>query len=482
MKILKRLLSIVLIFMGILFIAVVVILFTDTLGTKYLETEKSEIADNKSFLIVNANIIPMSEDTTLNNKMVYIKDGIITAIDDIITVSDIEVVNAKGAYLMPGLIDMHVHLWDRYELGLYLSNGVTAIRNVWGMPMHLRIKSAINNNEILAPSFYTSGPKLTGPEFIGDDNLNLSNPKEGMQKVISYKERGYDFIKTYYGLPEDIFAAIIKQASISNMDIIAHVSQKVPYSYHFNPQILSIEHAEDIVQRALNYQLDTLSLNQIVTDFRNSPHTSFCPTLMAFYNIYNMLIDEDILSSEDVELMNPSIQLMDSKSQFERWQTSKQEDATTVDRIKNQHDFHLLIIQKLNAAGVNIICGTDAGIGVTIPGASIHQELAFYKEAGLTNYEVLKTATLNASKVHKMMNNMGSIEIGKVANLLLLEDNPLTDLSALKQPQIVFINGQKLERDTLNYFEKKARNRSNLIATILRYIENLILENSTITE
>jgi len=203
---------------------------------------------------------------------------------------------------------------------------------------------------------------------------------------------------------------------------------------------------------------------------------------MAFYNIYNMLIDEDILSSEDVELMNPSIQLMDSKSQFERWQTSKQEDATTVDRIKNQHDFHLLIIQKLNAAGVNIICGTDAGIGVTIPGASIHQELAFYKEAGLTNYEVLKTATLNASKVHKMMNNMGSIEIGKVANLLLLEDNPLTDLSALKQPQTVFINGQKLERDTLNYFEKKARNRSNLIATILRYIENLILENSTITE
>jgi len=253
--------------MGILFVAVVVILFTDTLGTKYLETEKSEIADNKSFLIVNANIIPMSEDTTLNNKMVYIKDGIITAIDDIITVSDIEVVNAKGAYLMPGLIDMHVHLWDRYELGLYLSNGVTAIRNVWGMPMHLRIKSAINNNEILAPSFYTSGPKLTGPEFIGDDNLNLSNPKEGVQKVISYKERGYDFIKTYYGLPEDIFAAIIKQASISNMDIIAHASQKVPYSYHFNPQILSIEHAEDIVQRALNYQLDTLSLNQIVTDF-----------------------------------------------------------------------------------------------------------------------------------------------------------------------------------------------------------------------
>jgi imidazolonepropionase-like amidohydrolase len=137
---------------------------------------------------------------------------------------------------------------------------------------------------------------------------------------------------------------------------------------------------------------------------------------------------------------------------------------------------HIKIIKKLHKEGVTFICGTDAGIGVTIPGFSIHQELAFYKKAGLSNYEVLKTATINASKTHSIMNNMGTIEVGKIANLLLVDSNPLLDLSALQNPTIVFIKGRKLNKDSLNYFEEKARNRKNLIASAVRYLENLIFE------
>jgi len=102
--------------------------------------------------------------------------------------------------------------------------------------------------------------------------------------------------------------------------------------------------------------------------------------------------------------------------------------------------------------------------------------LAFYKEAGLSNYEVLKTATVNASQTHAMMNQLGTIEKGKLANLLIVDENPLTHLATLEDPTYVFVKGRKLNRETLNSFNEKAKNRKNVVATGLKYLENLIVE------
>ncbi|WP_397446014.1 amidohydrolase family protein [Polaribacter sp. R77954] len=476
MKILKRILKIVFALIGLLALIAIFIVWIDVSGTNYLEIDKNDSAYHNSYLITHVNIIPMNQDTVLVDKMVYIKDGIIEKIADTIEVNAIQIIDGENKYLTPGLIDMHVHVWDRYELGLYLSNGVTAIRNLWGMPMHLRIKEDVFEENIFSPSFFTTGPKLTGSEFIGDDNLNLTNPKEAEEAVISYKERGYDFIKTYYGLNKPIFDAVIEQANISDMDIVAHPSQKVPFIYHLNSQIKSIEHAEEIVQQPLQFDLDTLKLQPIIDSISQSKNTSYCPTIMVFNNIYQMMMNDNILDSETLQYMNPLIKMDDSKRQFERWFNAKQKDPSTVDRIKKQHDFHLTIVKKLHEAGVPIICGTDGGIGVTLPGFSIHKELAFYKEAGLSNYEVLKTATVNASQTHAKMNQLGTIEKGKLANLLIVNENPLANLATLENPTYVFIKGRKLNREMLDFFNEKAKNRKNLMATALSYLENIIIE------
>lgn len=476
MKLLKGILKLVFILIGLLILTIIITLGIDAYRTNYLKVKNNEFANNDTYLISHVNVVPMSQDTVLLDKMVYIKDGMIQSIEDSIDIKGVKIIDAQSKYLTPGLIDMHVHVWDRYELGLYLSSGVTAVRNLWGMPMHLRIKEDINNDEIISPMFYTTGPKLTGPEFIGDDNLNLTSPEEARKKVISYQKRGYDFIKTYYGLTEELFDAILEQARLSDMDIVAHPSPKVPYNYHFDPQIKSIEHAEDIIQQPLNYKLDTVKLKEVIDGLAKSKQSYFCPTLTAYNNIYQMLIDDNILASERVELMNPIIKKTDSKAQFDRWHNTKLGDSSIVLSIKNQHDFHLRIIKELHKAGVPIICGTDSGIGVTVPGMSIYSELAFYKEAGLSNYEVLKTATVNAAKTHSKMNDMGTIEAGKVANLILVDNNPLLDLSELQNPAAVFIKGRKLERETLDSFLEKARNRKNLMASGIRYLEYLTLE------
>ncbi|MCB9260471.1 MAG: amidohydrolase family protein [Ignavibacteriales bacterium] len=477
MKFIKWLLFSFITLLIILSLFIFIVFKIEESKTSYLKLSDNPSLKINTYTIKNVNIIPMNVDTVFVKMNIEIVDGVIKRMSKELNGTEKNIIDAKGKYLTPGLIDMHIHLWDRFELGLYLANGVTTVRNLWGMPMHLRIKNEIDNDEMLSPLFITSSPKLTGAEFIGDDNLNLYSPDEAREKVIKYEEDGYDFIKSYYGLTRDIYDAIIDQAIKSNISIVAHPSQKVPFAYHFNPQIVSIEHAEDIVQEALNFQLDSVKLDQVVKDFSKS-NISFCPTLMAFYNIYRMIKDEDILSTKSALMMNPLIQSTDSRDQFDRWQNSKANDSNIPIHIKKQHDFHLRIVKQFNDAGINIICGTDAGIGITVPGQSIHEELAFYKEAGLNNYDVLKTATINASKVHKQLNNLGSIEKGKIANLILTSDNPLENLTVLKHPEWVMVKGRIINKKYLNEFVINANERSNLLITALRYLEYLVIERS----
>jgi imidazolonepropionase-like amidohydrolase len=174
--------------------------------------------------------------------------------------------------------------------------------------------------------------------------------------------------------------------------------------------------------------------------------------------------------------MNPAIRMIDSKRQYERWRAEKEKDSAIAKKILNQHKFHLLIIKRLHEAGVNIVCGTDAGIGITAPGFSIHDELQFYSDAGLSNYEVLKTATVNPSKTHSVLSNVGVIEKGKTANIILLEKNPLKDLNALKRIKMVVVKGKLLNENILHKFKTKAKNRNNFVATLFRYLEYLLVE------
>lgn len=462
LKSVLTLLLILLVFTG-------VILVLDDQRTGYLEPAEHPETGGNSWLITHVNVIPMTRDTVLADHSVLIKDGRIAEVGRNIAPGEYPVIDGDHAYLMPGLTDMHVHVWDQYELGLYLSNGVTTVRNLWGRPFHLKLKKHIGEGKLLGPQFFTSGPKLTGPEFLGDDNTNLYSAEEAREIVRKSYEKGFDLVKTYYGLPEAYFEAILEEANTYDLDIASHTSNKVDYAAYFNPQVKTIEHAEDIVQQGLNYTLDTVKLKELVAKFAEADGTSFCPTLIVYYNIYNMLTQEDILEAPSVGLMNPMIRKVDSRAQFDRWANTKLEDPGITEKIKTQHEFHLMAVKALHDAGVNIVCGSDAGIGVTPPGAAIHDELAFYREAGLSPYEVLRTATANPAQVHDFLRETGTVAPGKRADLLLLDKNPLVHPETLQDAQWVMVEGRKLNRDLLDEFEAKAMNRKNLFATLLRY-------------
>ncbi|MCW5518087.1 amidohydrolase family protein [Muriicola sp. Z0-33] len=476
MKHLKNVIKIIAALLLTLTIVCIVFLVVNAHNTAYLKIKNNPGLNETSYLITNINIVPMSKDTILANKTLWVKNGIIENIADSIVLEGIEIIDGKSKFLSPGLVDMHTHLWDKQELGLYLANGVTTIRNLWGYPMHLRIKKALNAENIIGPQFYTSSPKLTGENDLGDDKVQISTPEKAKQLVISYKKRGFDFIKTYAGIPENIENAILEQSILSNISVVAHPSREIPYLDQFQPQISSIEHAEEIIQQALEYKLDSLKLDTIIQKFALT-QKSFCPTLTGYYKIFEMLeLGENVLTSDPAYYINPLIQKVDSKVQYDRWANEKENNSSIKSYIYAQHQFHLYIIKRMNEAGVNIICGTDAGIGITAPGYSIHQELGLYKEAGLSNYDVLKTATINPTKTHKELEQIGSIEEGKLANFILTSKNPLEDLSVLSNPEWVMIKGRKIDKILMNEFTENAQDRNNLVVTALRYAEYLFIE------
>lgn len=472
MKILKGILIGILILIILIVLSVTVLFMLDTSRVSYLKTEQFESSVPNELLIKNVNLIPMNKDTVLMNKVIHIKAGKIYNIDESVADQSLPIVDGQGKYLMPGLIDMHVHVWDRFELGLYLANGITAVRNLWGVPLHLRIKNEIANDELIGPMFFTSSPKLTGPEDFGDDKVQIQSVEQAKKLIRDYNERGYDFIKTYAGITEPLFEAIVEEAASLDLKIVSHPSFQMTYSKNFIDQVATIEHAEDIVQQPLNYQLDSIKLDSLV-DLMAASRVNFSPTLSGFYNIYTMLTEEDLLQKESIAYINPLFKKADTEAQIARWQGEKSRDPEVTERILKQHKFHLYIVKKLHEAGVNIVCSTDAGIAIGTPGYSIHQELQHYSDAGLNNYEVIKTGTVNPSTTHKEFKDMGTIETGKWANLILCDENPLEDLTTLKQPSWVMVKGRLLDNKTLKNFNNKAYDRNNMTSTALYWIENL---------
>lgn len=475
MKYIKRIIFSVLILITVVFISAWVILKLEDSQTSYLKIENNAALLNYSYLIKNVNIIPMTKDTVFWNKTVLIENGLIKSISNTKAQDGIKILDGKGGFLSPGLIDMHIHLWDKHALGLYLANGVTTVRNLLGMPMHLEIKDEINSDELIGPLLFTTSPQFTGASDQSIEKKKIHTAEEARKLVRKYKQQGYDYIKTYNRLPKDIFDATIEQSIISEIPIVAHPSFEVDYKYHFHPNISTIEHTEDIVQQALEYELDSIKLPSIIKEYASSRQTH-CPTLTVFFNITEILNEEKaVLSSEQAAYINPFIRQI-YMGDYDKWMKRKASDATVTKKINDQHRFHIEIVKKLHQAGVNIVCGTDAGVLNTAPGFSLHQELEFYKVAGMNNYEALKTATVNPSTVYEEYKKFGTVESGKYANLVLTKENPLDNLSALKNPQKVFIKGRLIDEKLMEEFKQKAFDRKNYIATLIKFAKYILWE------
>lgn len=395
------------------------------------------------YIIKNVAVIPMDSDKIAEQQDVWIADGKITQIENTgtaITDKDVLVIDGTGKYLVPGFAEMHAHVptyddtsFARDVLELYVLNGVTTIRGMLGHPRHLLLRDEINKDSIIGPRFYAAAPGLM--------SSTVKSVKDADSLVRKYKQEGYDFLKLLPGLTLDNFNAIAKTAKEVNIPFAGHVSSAVGVWNAIAAGYASIDHLDGFVE-ALVPGINNIPENKrglfglhiadkadwnrtdSLLQALQKNNTWVVPTQALAERWFTPLKSADEFSKE------PEMVYMDEKT-LANWIQAKKnimsdplyDSAKVIALI----ELRKKLIKACADKNVGIISGSDAPQVFDVPGFSLHQELQYMVDAGLTPYQVLQTSTVNVGKYYNNP-DMGVIKKGAVADLVLLNGNPLTDI------------------------------------------------------
>jgi imidazolonepropionase-like amidohydrolase len=434
--------------------------------------QKPSTTEAQEFVIQSVNVIPMDAERILHNQVVVVRDGKITAIGDAGKVNfnrNALVIDGRGKYLIPGLAEMHAHVPPVDDLDpmkevllLFAANGITTIRGMLGHPKHLELRSKINSGEILGPRFITSGPSFNGN--------SVKTPEQGSEMVRQQKQAGYDFLKLHPGLTKENFAAIASTAKELNIPFAGHVSFDVGVWRAIDAGYATIDHMDGFVE-GLVPDINNFTEQQVgffgmnVTD---KADTTRIPALMRALKEKNIWVvptqalAERWMSPVAVEVFSnaPEMIYMSANTR-NNWSNSKKNlmnnPAYNVEVMNRYLNLRRKLIYESNKNGVGLLLGADAPQVFNVPGFSAHHELRYMVDAGLTPYEALKTATVNVGRFLNR-NDLGVIKTGAVADLVLLNGNPLSDINETKNIEGVMLNGKWLSKswinDTLKSLEK----------------------------
>jgi imidazolonepropionase-like amidohydrolase len=386
-------------------------------------------------------------------------------------------VNAKGGYLIPGLWDMHVHLvfgdWfplaREISLPLFIANGVTSVRDMGGeLDTVQAFRKQIQLGELVGPRILTSGPMLDGPKPRFPSSLAISTPEDGRRAVDELQDRGADFIKLQSLIPGDAVFAIAEEARKQKIPFAGHVPDAVRAADLSAAGMQSFEHLIGIFEGSSVAEAEFLSGAKTESKLLSTydpdraaalavilakNQTWQCPTLV--WERGGNLLDVSDYSKD------PRAKYVPTYWKDQTWK--KMSDQIRADLIaddlatrKSFLEKELEIVQLLHKAGVPFLAGTDTPPGVDIiPGFSLHEELQRFVAAGFTPLEALQTATLNPARFFGIEDQLGTVAMGKMADLVLLDGNPLVDIANTQKIAAVIVNGRYFSRRDLQTMLQK---------------------------
>ena len=389
----------------VLLAAVVALIFFSGADSSVLKTAE--------IVIAHVNVVPMDSERVMPDQMVTVRDGVITRIapsSDGFPADGASVIDARGLYMIPGLMDMHIHLARTSHLRLYLDHGVTTVRNMWGFSGLPAIMAGIERGEIAGPRIYSASPGFDSKDPGWPGPVLVTDPKAVPQLIAAQVAAGWSYIKVYQNLRLDVYDAILAAAHAQGIRVVGHVSTNVDVRHALASGQISIEHLsgyDRFLSRGSRtgagsfLNLDPGLVSEAVNDTVNAGAWN-CPTMSVLQVIANQN-----LSSRDGQT-----------------------------EMENRRRF----VAALYRAGGHILAGTDSGIDLTVPGSSIDDELDQLVQAGLTPFEALTTATRDAA-VFLQDSTIGTIAEGKRADLVLLRANPLADITAVRSISGVMAGG-----------------------------------------
>lgn len=425
---------------------------------------------DRIFVFKNVNVIPMDQERILPNQTVVIRNGIIVEIGEKINIPQpAQIIDGKGKYLMPGLIDSHVHLYSTTEMPLYLANGVTTVFDLNGSPSTLNWKNQVLRGELVfAPTIFATGPKFDV----------VRTPDEAVKEVESQRQAGYDGIKIYPQVSKEEFPALIAAAKKEKMIIVGHIARRVGLEMTLQ-QGQSLAHAEEYLYTYFNFsKSDNLFDDDIKLDESRIPSAvemtrfsgvSVVATLVTYDHIVQQATDLDnYLKRPEFKFLAPSLmeKLLSSNNVYYKGFSTEEKKTLPANLV-----FQKKLVAALQKAGVPIVAGTDSlGVG-PVAGFSLHEELGNFVSIGFTPFEALQTATSNAAAFLHSSEKVGTVSVGKRADLLLLDGNPLKDIDNAAKIIGVMVRGnwfpkvkllQKLQNLPADYVSEEKRLISEL--------------------
>jgi imidazolonepropionase-like amidohydrolase len=385
--------------------------------------------------------------------------------------------SARGAYLIPGLWDMHVHLvfgeWfpraESITLPLLVANGVTGVRDMGSeLAIVQKWRNEIEDGSLVGPRIFTSGPMLDGPKPRFPSSLAIATPEDGRKAVDNLKKSGADFIKLQSLIPRDAVFAIADEAKKQDIGFEGHVPDAVRASEMSDAGMHSFEHLIGIFEGSSPLEEEFLQGGKSEAKFLASydperaaslarllakNKTWQCPTLV--WERGGNLIDATDFSKD------PRAKYVPAYWKDKTWKVFSDQVKTefNTDDLATRQKFiakELEVVQLLHKTGVPFLAGTDTPPGVYIfPGFSLHEELERFVAAGFTPLEALQTATLNPAIFLHVDKDLGTIERDKIADLVLLEANPLEDIRNTQKIAAVVFNGHYISHNDLEKILQK---------------------------
>jgi imidazolonepropionase-like amidohydrolase len=429
-------------------------------------------AQERPVAFVDVTVVPMDKEQTLPHQTVVVVGGRITQVASAASVKvphGAMKIDGRGKFLMPGLADMHVHFIRPAAAGqfqpsassdyaqenqalalLYVANGVTTVRNMWGHPAVSSFAKEVDAGHILGPHTYSTGPVTDGNPSFWQGARVVETREQAEEAVRSDKQAGYIAVKVVDRLSKDAYQALVAAAHEQGMPVVGHVPTAVGLSGAIAARQDSIEHltgfwealqpddpeAQKKSPRELVQQADLKKLPALVQATKAADVWN-CPTLA----VGNHIMRTDAVWFQELSLVPPGI-----VERYKKAYTLNPDDPRFSPEARALNN---AIVKALHDGGTHLLLGTDAVKPSVLPGFSLQEELEKFVATGMTPYEAIRAGTSDAAKFLHQENEFGVVATGRRADLLLVEANPLEDVKNVSKRAGVMVNGDWLTEDEL---------------------------------
>jgi imidazolonepropionase-like amidohydrolase len=413
-----------------------------------------------SVAFTNVTVVPLDRPGAVADQTVVVRGDRIAAIgpsSKMQVPADATRIDGRGKFLMPGMAEMHAHIpggqnateGDMHRtLLLFAANGITTIRGMLGEPRHLPLRDAVAKGTVVGPTIFTSGVSFSGNTAKSID--------VAVKMVHAQKAAGYDLLKIHPGVPRDVFDAVAAEANKLQIPFSGHVPADVGLARALEAKFHSIDHIDGYFEYAVrpnapadvmknpgffgaNFaaHLDPARLEQAIAQTRKAG-VWIVPTQGLLEIFMSMATADELRKSPGVEYMPAPLVAAWAKQR----QAFMAQPGFTRENNERFLQERRKLLKALHDAGVDIILGSDAVQTFSVPGFSIFNEMSAMARSGMTPYDIYVTGGPNVARFFRRDKDVGTVTVGKIADLVLIDADPLADVANFARQTGTMVRGR----------------------------------------